>query len=230
MNHSSQAEPPATHTGTGSRSQQKRALILETAMRHFAERGYEPTRVSDIALELGIAKGSIFQHFLSKDGLFFEAYKNALKAFPAYLDAPETARSEGFFAVVRYRLAKAEQFKRNNQTAYRIVLLGNYGSDLKLKKRINQYLREEDPLGTLALVRLGLERQEIRADIDEDLIVSFLDWTLERFQDALLMEEFDPGLFHRSGENARRNTEQRIEEFLKVLWSAIGSDAERKVA
>jgi AcrR family transcriptional regulator len=41
-------------------------------MRHFAEQGYHAARVGDIAAALGIAKGSIFQHFGSKDGLFFE--------------------------------------------------------------------------------------------------------------------------------------------------------------
>ena len=44
-------------------------------MRHFAEDGYQGAKVEDVASELGIAKGSIFQHFGSKAGLFFEAYK-----------------------------------------------------------------------------------------------------------------------------------------------------------
>jgi TetR/AcrR family transcriptional regulator len=50
-------------------------------MRHFAEQGYHAARVGDIAAGLGIAKGSIFQHFGSKDGLFFEAYKKAVYSF-----------------------------------------------------------------------------------------------------------------------------------------------------
>ena len=32
------------------------------------------------------------------------------------------------------------------------------------------------------------------------MIVSILDWMMERFQDALLTEELDPGLFRRQGE------------------------------
>ena len=57
-------------------------------MRHFAEHGFQASRIGDIADELGIAKGSIFQHFGSKDGLFFEAYKKAVRSFSGYLDAP----------------------------------------------------------------------------------------------------------------------------------------------
>ncbi len=214
---------PTGQPATGSRAQQKRARILETAMRYFAELGYESTRISDIAHELGIAKGSIFQHFGSKDGLFLEAYKASLLSFPAFLDAPRETVSQGFFAVLRRRLAQAEQFKQDHTIAYRIVLLGNYGSDLKLKKQINRFLVTEDPLGTLAFIQMGIERGEIRADIDPELVVSIVDWTFERFQDALLMEEFDPGLFRRAGQPHGKAKEERVEDFIKVLRSAIGT-------
>jgi len=40
---------------------------------------------------------------------------------------------------------------------------------------------------------------------------------MERFQDALLREELDPGLFRRSGQIAVKK-EPRIEQFLEVLW------------
>ncbi len=223
MNNPLQDNATETAKETGSRARQKHARILETSMRYFADLGYEATRVADIAQELGIAKGSIFQHFGSKDGLFLAAYKASLQSFPAFLDAPLNTVQQGFFAVLRHRLLQSEQFRREHGIAYRIVLLGNYGSDLKLKKQINRFLTTEDPLGTEAFVRMGLERGEIRSDVDPDLVVSIVDWTFERFQDALLMEEFDPGLFRRSGESKSQAKEQRIEEFITVLRSAIGT-------
>jgi AcrR family transcriptional regulator len=61
------------------RSEAKRARIVDAAIRHFAERGYSAARVEDIAAQLGIAKGSVFQHFRSKEGLFFEAYKKSVQ-------------------------------------------------------------------------------------------------------------------------------------------------------
>src|SRR6202050_149280 len=92
---------PARH-----RSEGKRARIVDAAMRHFAEQGYDAARVGDLAAMLGIAKGSIFQHFGSKDGLFFEAYKKAVHSFPRYLDAPAEVCERGFFEVLRYWLAR----------------------------------------------------------------------------------------------------------------------------
>ena len=53
-------------------------------------------------------------------------------------------------------------------------------------------------------------------------IVSILDWTIERVQDALLTEELDPGLFRRQGEIGERK-EARIHQFLDILSRAIGA-------
>src|SRR5204863_9782285 len=84
------------------RSENKRAKIVDAAMRHFAEQGYQGARVGDIAAALGIAKGSIFQHFGSKDGLIFEVYKKTVRSFPRYLNAPAEGRERGLFEVLRY--------------------------------------------------------------------------------------------------------------------------------
>jgi TetR/AcrR family transcriptional regulator len=205
------------------RSEGKRAKIVDAAMRHFAEQGYQAARMGDIASALGIAKGSIFQHFGSKDGLFFEVYKKAVRSFPRYLDAPAEVCEAGFFEVLRYWLARTEHLLHEDWIPYRVSLLGNYGTDLSLKREINRFLLAEDPYGTVPFVRFGLERAELRRDLDQEMIVSILDWTMERFQDALLTEELDPGLFRRQG-NVMEKKEARITQFLDVLRRAIGTE------
>jgi AcrR family transcriptional regulator len=205
------------------RSESKRARIVDAAMRHFAEYGYHAARVGDIASALGIAKGSVFQHFGSKDGLFFEVYKKAVRSFPRYLDAPAEVREQGFFEVLRYWLVRTEHLIREDWIPYRVSLLGNYGTDLTLKREINRFLLAEDPYGTVAFVRFGLQRGELRTDLDQEMIVSILDWTMERFQDALLTEELDPGLFRRQG-GALEKKEARIHQFLEILRRAIGAE------
>jgi AcrR family transcriptional regulator len=204
------------------RSEGKRSRIIDAAMRHFAEQGYHAARVGDIAAALGIAKGSIFQHFGSKDGLFFEVYKKAVRSFPRYLDAPVEVRDQGFFEVLRYWLVRTEHLVHEDWIPYRVSLLGNYGTDLTLKREINRFLIAEDPYGTVAFVRYGLQREELLSQLDQEMIVSILDWTMERFQDALLTEELDPGLFRRQGDPQEKK-DARITQFLDVLKRAIGA-------
>jgi AcrR family transcriptional regulator len=204
------------------RSEAKRLRIIETAMQQFAEHGYHAARVGDMAASLGIAKGSIFQHFGSKDGLFFEAYKRAVCSFPKYLDVPADVRAAGFFDVLNYWLVRTENMLREDWIPYRLSLLGNYSTDLVLRREINRFLATEDPYGTVTFVRFGIERGELRRDMDVEMIVSILDWTIERFQDALLTAELDPGLFRRRGEMPEKK-EARIGQFLALLRRAIGS-------
>jgi AcrR family transcriptional regulator len=224
---SNRAAPPRyqRQAPTRPRSEAKRSRIVDAATLHFAEHGYHAARVADIAVALGIAKGSIFQHFGSKDGLFFEVYKRAVRSFPKCLDAPAEVQEAGFFEVLRYWLVRTEHLLREDWIPYRISLLGNYGTDLILKREINRFLISEDPYGTVSFVRFGLERRELRKDMDIEMIVSILDWMMERFQDALLTAELDPGLFRRQSELAEKK-EARIQQFLDVLQRAIGAAPE----
>ena len=204
------------------RTEAKRDRILETAMRHFAEHGYQGARVDDIASELSIAKGSIFQHFGSKAGLFFEVFKTATRSLPAWLDAPKEVLDRGFFACVQYWLEHTGHLVAEDWVPNRVALIGAYGTDLKLKHEINRWLLSEDPYGTLEFVEFGVQRGEVRNDIDLELVVSILDWLAEGFQDAIVSQELDPGLFHRYKVDREERQKVRIDQFAKVLRSAIG--------
>jgi AcrR family transcriptional regulator len=199
---------------------EKRERILAAAMRRFAEYGYPGAKIEDIAIELEIAKGSIFQHFGSKANLFLEAYKRAVATLPAWLDAPEAVKDRGFFAVVDYWLERTEHLVTEDRVAYRVALVGNYGADLPLRREINRFLLSEDPYGTLEFVEWGQAGGEIRSDIEAEVLASMVDWWSGSLQDALVTEELDPGLFHRlRGDPDRRRT--RVEQFAELLRSAL---------
>src|ERR1700690_37249 len=83
-------EPPAPRP----RLEAKRAGIVETAMRHCPDQGYHNGGIEDLASELNVAKGSIFQYFGSKAGLFHEVYKRAARSFAKYLDCPAPVREK----------------------------------------------------------------------------------------------------------------------------------------
>lgn len=214
------AQVSVKHPAVTPRLEAKRARIVDAALRHFAEHGYHAARIEDLSAQVGVAKGSIFQYFGSKGGLFVEVYRRAVRSFPAYLDCPSQIREKGFFETLRYWLLRTERLVREDWIPYRVALLGNYGVDLALKREINRFLLAEDPYGSTVFVRLGIARGEVRSDIEPALIVSILDWTMERFQDALLTEELDPGLFPHPADPEKNPA--RIEQFLLVLRGAIG--------
>lgn len=208
------------------RTEAKRERIVECAMRQFAELGYQGAKVEEIAGELRIAKGSIFQHFGSKSGLFLEVYKRAVSSLPAWLDAPDAVVDRGFFPTVEYWLERTEHLVKDDYVPYRVSLIGNYGTDLGLKREINRFLVSEDPYGTLEFVEFGMRRKEVRQDVDLEMVVSMVDWLAGSLQDALVTEELDPGLFHR-WRNQPERQKTRLQHFTVLLRGAIGAPPER---
>ncbi|MFF1546682.1 TetR family transcriptional regulator [Streptomyces sp. NPDC058291] len=64
------APPPQPSEGApASKSEQTRALILETAMRLFQERGYDRTTMRAIAQEAGVSVGNAYYYFAGKEHL-----------------------------------------------------------------------------------------------------------------------------------------------------------------
>jgi AcrR family transcriptional regulator len=200
--------------------QGKRDLIVEVAMRHFAEQGYRGARVEDIAAEVGVAKGTVFLHFRNKEGLFLAAFERAVRELPAWLDAPEAVIERGFWAVLDYWLERTEEFIDEDWVPNRVAMIARYDTGLRLRRPIDRFMRSEDPYGTLEFVEFGVRRGEIRDDVDAEMLASMLDWLAERFQDALASEELDPGLVHRKPFVPERR-EMRIREFLEVVRTGL---------
>jgi AcrR family transcriptional regulator len=195
----------------------RRERIVEAAMRHFAEHGYRGGRVEDIANEVGVAKGTVFLDFTSKEGLFLAAYRRAVSSLPAWLDAPEDVVESGFWAILDWWLERTEELGLKDWVANRVAMIGRYDAGLGLRRPIDRFMRSEDPYGTLEFVEFGVRRAEVRSDVDVEMLASMLDWVAERFQDALVSEDLDPGLIHRTPE--RRS--MRIREFVEVLRGGI---------
>jgi AcrR family transcriptional regulator len=198
----------------------RRDQIVEVAMRHFAERGYRGAHIEDIAAEVGIAKGTVFLHFGTKEGLFLAAYHRAVDELPGWLDAPEEVVEEGFWSVLDYWLERTEELLSEAWVPNRVAMIGRHDTGLGLRRPIDRLMRSEDPYGTLEFVEFGVGRGEIREDVDVEMIASVLDWLAERFQDALGSEELDPGLVHRKPFVPERRA-ARIREFLEILRTGI---------
>lgn len=206
----------------GPDAQNRHDLIIEVAMRHFAEHGYRGARVEDIAAEVGVAKGTVFLHFGNKEGLFLAVYQRAVRELPAWLDAPPEVVEEGFWAVLDHWLRRTEEFLAEQWVPNRVAMIGRHDTGLGLRRPIDRFMRSEDPYGTLELVEFGVRRGEIRNDVDVDMVASMLDWLAERFQDALGNEDLDPGLVHRTPFSPERR-EARIREFLEILRTGIAA-------
>ncbi|MFF3098019.1 TetR/AcrR family transcriptional regulator [Streptomyces cyaneofuscatus] len=86
----------AASSGKAAKSEQTRTLILETALRLFAERGYDKTTMRAIAQEAGVSTGNAYYYFSSKEHLvqgFYDriAGEHAAAVRPVLADEAELA-------------------------------------------------------------------------------------------------------------------------------------------
>src|SRR5215203_4911641 len=61
----------------------KREAILRAAIKVFAEKGYFNSKVADIAGEAGIADGTVYLYFKSKDEILHSFFDRAMEDFIA---------------------------------------------------------------------------------------------------------------------------------------------------
>ena len=69
------------------RSAARRDAILSAALEEFSARGFEATRLDDVARRAGIAKGTIYLYFRDKESLFQELIRTMLTPIVGTIEA-----------------------------------------------------------------------------------------------------------------------------------------------
>ncbi|MFD7127179.1 MULTISPECIES: TetR/AcrR family transcriptional regulator [Streptomyces] len=79
----------------------RRDLILKAAVRVFARQGFAATRVDDVAGEAGVAKGSVYLHFDSRDALLTAAFEEYRAHSRAVIQQARTGPGDGLERLAR---------------------------------------------------------------------------------------------------------------------------------
>src|SRR5579872_5811318 len=78
---------PRRPSPRNSRTGDKRVRILDAAVRVFAKKGFHATRVSEVANAAGVADGTIYLYFKSKDALLVSLFESRVERLLTFLDA-----------------------------------------------------------------------------------------------------------------------------------------------
>ena len=90
---------------------EKEEVIMQTALRLFASKGFEATSVSIIAKEAGISKGLMYNYFKSKEDLLKRVIIGNLSKFLDYLqiENPESIQKE---EIIQFIDGNLQQLKK----------------------------------------------------------------------------------------------------------------------
>jgi AcrR family transcriptional regulator len=156
---------------------ERRAELVRTAARLFAERGYHGTSMGDIADAMGIQKASLYSLTESKQQLLYDTVRSGAEAFHTALDAVdddahavERIREalRGHLRVVAEQLDAATVFTRE----WRYLEGGFRDEFVAERRRYEERWRD--------LFREGVERGELRMDLRAQdaalLVLSAANW------------------------------------------------------
>src|SRR2546422_2699951 len=147
------------------RTADRRAELLEAAVRVFAAKGFHASRVGDIAEEAGVAHGLLYHYFSSKDEvletIFRENWSVLLERIHAVEQSGEPAREQ-----LRHVAAILLRTWRHEPDVVR-VLVREIARTPALQERIGDLVK---PIETIRrIVEAGKESGEFRADLDPAL-------------------------------------------------------------
>jgi TetR/AcrR family fatty acid metabolism transcriptional regulator len=103
------------------RETSKRSAILTVASRLFAEKGYGSTTTSEIAQEAGVAEGTLYHHFGSKDGIFLTIFDELVEEYMAGVESlvkEKNTGAEALSGLIRFHFEHLER----NKTRFLIIL------------------------------------------------------------------------------------------------------------
>lgn len=93
-------------------STSRKEMILNTATRLFAEKGFGETSTAEVAELAGVAQGTLFYHFKTKEGILLAVYETMIDAYVSGLEGAHSQADsglEGLLSAVRFHFRFSKQ-------------------------------------------------------------------------------------------------------------------------
>ncbi|MBU0927933.1 MAG: TetR/AcrR family transcriptional regulator [Spirochaetes bacterium] len=161
--------PKGEATGTENR----KAELLEAALRQFARYGYRRARVEDIAAELGLTKGAVYFYCAGKEALYRDSVEWALSSWCSSIEravAGVSSAAERFVTLAR----RSFEYLSDNPDLRSVISADP--SIYSLDPKEDRFAVVNDRARELlaATLRVGVASGEFRPELDVEKASRFL--------------------------------------------------------
>ncbi len=156
-------EPVREQTEEASR----REPILRNAARLFSEKGYSGTTVDDIVQATGIAKGTFYIYFKSKEDLLIEVIKKLISDTVAEIETSLAGEKD----FISRMMSKGQTFTRlyaENRDLFSVLIGETVGNPRLLQQLDEVYSALVDPVRED--LRVGIEKMGVHEYVDLDTV------------------------------------------------------------
>jgi len=151
--------------------EQRRAQILEAALRVFASKGYHGAAVSDVVKAAGVARGTFYLYFDSKDAVFIELLDGLLRTLRESVSGVDMgSEASGVAEQLQKIVANVLQTTAQNRPLTRIIFREAIGLDATVDARLSAFYGELRGYLVAALM-VGAQVGAVRA-IDRPEVVA----------------------------------------------------------
>ena len=117
-----------------------KSQISKAALDLFIKKGIKATTTSEIAKKAGVAEGTIYRHFKSKNDIASELFLNYMDMFKDRLSEAEKKFNEPRESIKKM-IRVFFEFAKNEPKAYNYIMAGHYS---ELPKMTSNFLKPKD--------------------------------------------------------------------------------------
>lgn len=148
---------------------EKRELILNAALRLFVDHGFHGTATAKIAQEAGVANGTLFQYFKTKDELVIALYIHLKEELTAYV-SKNTAENADIRETMKTQVLSSLFWALQNPKKFRFIQQFHTSP---YAGRVEEEVLNKQVEPHLALIRIGIKQGVIKP-LPADLIYSLV--------------------------------------------------------
>lgn len=154
------------------KDEEKRKKILDAATKVFARVGFSNTRIQDVAQEAGIAHGTVYLYFKSKDDLFISIFQESLGELIGYISS-EVQKKDSAEDKLRRMISLQLDVIEENPDLTKLILIefpgtGNFLNDRNIDV-LSNYI---DVIGDV--LKNGIEEGIFSTNVKPDIIATMI--------------------------------------------------------
>jgi TetR/AcrR family transcriptional regulator len=191
----------------------KQERVLGAALAEFAEQGYQAASLNRVVAQAGIAKGSLYQYFPNKEGIFHYIFQHALKLVRRTLTrVKEETLEENFFVRLEKSLLAGVRFSREHPKVFSLYLKIQFDKNVPFRDEFLAAVRRYATEYFASLVRRAQARGELRPGVPKAALLFLLDALFDRFLQAVAVPALDVtlGLHQATDEVIRKHVRELI--------------------
>ena len=196
---------------------QTRQALLDAALAEFSRKGYQATRLQDIAAAAGATRGAIYHHFGNKAHLYRTLLDEASALGSQAIEKAIAAGGE-MTDILRAILVNSIRLATKDRRFRQVLALSLYrtGVDPELADLMEQRILESQQLvqGIAGFMSMGIDSGQLRSDASpENLARAFL-----AYQNGLFLLWLSSGEGFSIGQEANgRRAERLVDVFMEEL-------------